>query len=122
VVNLKALEDRNPNAKNLSFDVNTNTNTFTNSLNGMSGSAASEELVHGLLDAGGTRRSGAVATGGRRTLARGAVLRALLREASGRGAAGGQRNDLLARIAGLGNDAPAAVEKLFGQFMQHGDT
>lgn len=97
----------------VSFDANTN--TFINSLAGVSGSAASEELIHGLLDTGGTRRSGAVATGGRRTLARGAVLRALLREASGSSAVGGERNDLLARVARLGNDAPEAVNALFSR-------
>jgi hypothetical protein len=58
---------------------------------------------------------GRVRGAGGRTLARRAVLRALLREASGAGEAGGGRNGVLARLAGLGSDAPQAVRALFSR-------
>ncbi|WP_395701228.1 PLxRFG domain-containing protein [Aquabacterium sp.] len=47
------------------------------------------------------------------TLARGAVLRALLREEGREGAAGRGRDGLLARLAGLGGDAAQATQGIF---------
>ena len=106
-LNVEAVDNQLPAAKNLSFDVESG--QFTNTATGVSGGAVSQELLSGLVDGAGEGGSGGLAAGGGRTLARTAVLRALLRQEGREGAAGGQRDGLLARLAGLADDHPASV-------------
>ena len=110
-LNLRALENEFPAARNLTFDVSTG--QFTNRTTGVSGGAVSQELLRGLADGAGGGAGAGLATGGGKTLARGAVLNALLREPGGAGAAGGQRDGLLARLAGLADDQRAALAGTF---------
>lgn len=112
-LNLKALENTAPSAPNLKFDASTG--QFTNDITGVSGSSATQELLHGLLDPGRGGAGAGVALAGRRTLARGAVLRSLLREAGRESAPGGRRDGLLAGLARLGDDSPQAVRGLFSR-------
>lgn len=110
-LNLAALENALPSARQLSFDVRSG--KFTNDATGVSGGSPTEELLHGLTDSRGSGGSAGLALAGRRTLARGAVLRALVRETGREGAAGRGRDGLLARIAGLGDDAREAARGIF---------
>lgn len=105
-VNIEALQNQYPNASQLTFDPATR--QFTNSATGATGPAAAQELLPG-DDARGAGAGRPVALAGRRTLARGAVLRALVRE-EGAGLEGtdGRRDGLLARLAGIADDPAAA--------------
>jgi len=110
-LNLRALDNEFPAARNLTFDVSTG--QFTNRTTGVSGSAVSQELLRGLADGSGGGAGADLASGGGKTLARGAVLNALLRGPGGAGATGGQRDGLLARLAGLADDQRAALAGAF---------
>lgn len=128
-LNLRSLDNQYPSSKNLAFDPDTGTFTDERSAaarqavpgSRLAGSAAVqsvEQSQSGLAQSGvGARREGSHASQsltGRRTAARGAVLRALVREEGGRGeGADGGRADLLARIVRLAADHPQAVRGIF---------
>lgn len=105
-VNLAALKNAVPDADLLVYDATAR--RFTNTRTGVSRGAADEELLAGLHDGRRAVAGTGLETAGRRTLARGAVLRALVREEGREGAAGGRRDGLLARLAGIGDDPGAA--------------
>jgi len=104
-LNLKALENAGLDDSSISFDPASG--VFKDS----TGAAVSRADINTLGAAGFGRR--AHASG--RTIARGAVLRALLREEGGQGAGGRRRDGLLAGLARLGSDAPQAVARLFSR-------
>ena len=109
-LNVKALDNALPTSKNLDFDVNTG--QFLDVSDG-----GRRVVSRGAADRAGDRAaaSGAAdsAVAGRRTLERGAVLRALLRDEGGTGKPDGQRDGLLARLAGLASNAPEATRGIF---------
>ncbi len=109
-VNVGALENRFPDIKKVDF--NADRGIFVNAATGGRLS----------LDALGRRvnqrrsegdRAVAAAAVGRRTLARGVLLRSLLREASGSGTAGGGRDGLLARLVVIASNAGSPAQKIF---------
>ena len=103
-VNLKGLENAGLDDTVISFDLAAG--EFRDA-NGATISRADIGVLAAATDAGWIRGAGG------RTLARAAVLRALLREARGEGAAGGRRDGVLARLARLGSDPGSPVGGLF---------
>ena len=77
-----------------------------------------EELSRSEIGAMATGAHRRTLTGGK-TLARTAVLRALVREEGGRGEGARGRDGLLARLAKLANDSPQAVRGLFSRGAEH---
>lgn len=128
-LNLKALENAGLDDSSIRFDPGTG--NFLDSAdqpidrNGIDAVAASMRSRDDASGHSGVRvqsvagdaaiRSTAGALAGGRTLARGAVLRALLREEGAGSEAGGRRDGLLARLARLGSDAPQALKWLFSR-------
>jgi predicted GNAT family acetyltransferase len=104
-VNIKALENAGYDDSLISFDASTG--SFRDS-GGQELSRADIDSLSKATDLGSAGLAGG------RTLARGSVLRALLREESA-GAQGqdGQRDGLLARAARLRSDSPEATRELF---------
>lgn len=108
--NVRALENAFPAFNKIDFDVST-----VEFRNAESGSVILRQNLGrriARLRSQGDRALGVARAGGE-TVARGAVLRALLREAGRAGATGGQRAGLLDRLARLGDDAPEATRKVF---------
>ncbi len=103
-VNLKALENAGYGDSVISFDPGAG--RFRDS----GGEFLSRADIDALAKEAGLGRRGQA---GGSTLARGAVLRALLREEGREGAGGRGRDGLLARLAGLGGDAAAAAQGIF---------
>ena len=103
-MNLKVQENSKHDTSLVSFDPG------TGRFKGGSGEELSRADIGSLAES--TDRG--TLTGGK-TLARTAVLRALVREEGGRGEGAGGRDGLLARIAKLANDSPQAVKGLFSR-------
>ncbi|MBA3622929.1 MAG: PLxRFG domain-containing protein [Methylibium sp.] len=114
-VNLAALDNAFPTAKNVGYDLSTG--KFTDATRG--GRHVPVRNVLSAVDKSRSRSAGqgpaGVALAGGRTVARGAVFRALLREEGRAGEAGGRRDGLLARLAKLGSDlgSPARADRIF---------
>lgn len=108
-VSVAALDNAMPSARTLDFDANAG--RFSDRSRG------GRHVPRRAVDAAGRRAAQAGKTAravaGSRTLARGAVLRALLREESREGEAGGRRDGVLARLARLGSDASQEVKGIF---------
>lgn len=109
-LNLKALDNAFPTSKNLDFDVDTG--QFLD-VSGGGRRIVSRGAVDRAGNAAGARRAADVAVAGSRTLARGAVLRSLLRDEGGTSQGTGQRDGLLARLAGLAGNFGEATKGLF---------
>lgn len=99
-VNLKAMENAGYDDTVISFDPGT----------GRFRDSGGQELSRAGIEALASADLGRGADAGGATLARAAVFRALLREEGGAGPAGGRRDGLLARLAGLADDSPQAVK------------
>lgn len=111
-LNLKALDNAFPSAKKIDFDAAAG--QFRNAdTGGPVERLALAERVRARRSDGASGAS--MGEAGGRTLARGAVLRALLREESAGSGGEGRRDGLLARLARLGSDSPQAVDALFSQ-------
>ena len=110
-VSLSALENAMPSSRKLDFDVNTG--QFINAENGRPVQRVS---VDRSVDRSWASGMAAGANAGRKTIARAAIWRSLLRE-SGSESVGrdGRRDGLLARLAKLAADRPQAVEHLFSR-------
>lgn len=104
-LNLKSLDNAGYGDESIRFDLDA----------GVYRDSGGQELSRADIDALAASGLGRGANAGGRTLARGAVLRAVLREGGRDGAAAGRRNGLLAAVAKLRNDAPQAVEGLFSR-------
>lgn len=102
-VNLQALENAGYGDSVVSFDPGT----------GQFRDSGGEELSRAGLEAVASSGLGRTTLAGGRTLARGAILRALLREEGREGQGSRGRNGLLAGLAKLGSDASAAVGGVF---------
>lgn len=109
-LNLKALENRFPDIKKVDFDLSRG--IFVDAKTGQridrSGLVGRVSALRGE----GNRALESSAAGGA-TVARGIVLRALVREEGRAGGADGQGSGLLARLAGLGSDAGEATKGIF---------
>ena len=104
-LNLKSLDNAGYGDESIRFDLDA----------GVYRDSGGQELSRADIDALAASGLGRGANAGGRTLARGAVLRAVLREGGRDGAAAGRRNGLLAAVAKLRNDATQAVEGLFSR-------
>ena len=135
-LNLNALENAGVNDASLTFDAASG--TFLDAAGNpvsREGIAAVAAKIRARDDAGqhtgdgvqpvqgdaGVRSAGGALVGGK-TLARAAVYRALLREASGAGGgADGRRDGILARVASLASNSPPTVARLFDLSRKGGD-
>ena len=102
-LNLKALENAGLDDTSISFD------PASGQFRDSNGKALGRDGIDAGVEAGLGR--GALAGGS--TIARGAVWRALLREAGAEGQAGGRRDGLLARLARLAGDHGEATQGVF---------
>lgn len=109
-LNLAALENRFPDIKKVDF--NAATGQFVDA---QSGKPISRLALGRRVNQLRSRGAGPVAEAeaGRRTVARGVVLRSLLREEGRAGEAGGRRDGLLDRLARVGSNAGAATKGIF---------
>lgn len=104
-LNLAALDNAFPTARNVGYDIASG--QFTDATRrGLQ--PVSRGHVFASVDKARDRGVGGAALAGGRTVARGAVFRALLREEGAAGEAGGQRDGLLARLASIRGDLGAA--------------
>lgn len=109
-VNLGALDNAFPGASAVGFDLSTG--KYVNAATGKPLDRLA--LAQRIREVRSVPNSSAsVARAGSRTVERGAVFRALLRDEGGSGGSGGGRDGLLARLAELGADARAPIRKIF---------
>lgn len=108
-VDLKALDNASYDDAIFSFDLSTGRFRYPD------GTEVSSADVEAVASGGASSR----ALAGRRTLARAAVWRALLREEGSNGQGERGRDGLLADLAGLANDRPSAVTAHFSRKPTH---